>query len=192
MKTNDKIIAIEEQQKRFENNHGGRSNWWYPYPDTIAINVKMRSFADMDTLREKLTPLQNESMSDEAIQDLFYMEQGAECEILRDEVMEMDGVTNAWFAGRSGGWLEVQFSDADFDVEDPEDAQEVSEVYDAVMVLEKQADAVQELVERAHKAYNDYVDSDGYYTHIMEGIQTDEEIISNKRAELHAMEQLTK
>lgn len=195
MNKKQKIDYIESIINRFENasNHGNQgNNWWYPKPCVFAYNVKMRNFGYIESLRKHLSALQNDFYSDEELQERIYEEQNDSCYFLV-EVIKVEFGLESWFAGRVGGWVEVDFTPETgwFSQEDwsTYTLKEINVVYKQAKELEKLADKVQNFITERHKSYNEYVDSKSYYQDLQSSFLSDEdikEIYQNRIAKLQA------
>jgi len=180
MKKQERIEYINRvwSRFRFAKNHGNVGNWWYPKENRIAYDVKMRSYGDVETLTSNLSDLQKDYYEGtEYLQQDIYSEQEYTCEMLIDNLVDnYDLVTSAGFAGRSGGWIEVDFEVGFEEVDNTFYDSEISESYKMAKELEEEEQLVEKEIARQHKAYNYYVDSDNYYTDLREGLMTDEDI----------------
>ena len=184
MKTKKAMLEyIEATRARIEDapNHGGSNNWWYPSPWTVAYNVKMYVFPDVDKLREHMSAAQNSYYQDDhtlfspAWDDLLE----TEWYFLRNDLLELPCVEDVRQSGRSGGWCEVTYTainDADTITEDDTSA-DIARVYADAVALEKAEKAVDTLIKDRHASLNKYIKSKAYYTDITnEKLLTDEDI----------------
>ena len=186
MDTKEKIEYINKVFTRFADarNHGfNGNNWWYPKANVIAYNVKLHGMSkDIDDIRAKMSKLQNDYYSDNSIQQLIWNEREDAAEQLMYAVQEIDLVLETGFAGRSGGWLEVEF-EVNFETfeafDEDTDVEEVEEVYKKAQELEKEETEVAKLIEDRHKDYMKYLNTDEYVTDIIENMQCDNDISNN-------------
>lgn len=160
-------------------NHGNSGSWWYPKQNRIAYNVKMRSFCDTDTLRKSMTARQNEFYSDNELYDrAWYGMIEDEATMLMDEIKDTYSlVKDCGMAGRSGGWLEVDYQNDLIEVDETTDKNDIAYYYKLAKELEKQEGEVRELIEQRHKALNAYIDTPEYYKDIAENVLYDDEVI---------------
>lgn len=164
-------VSVRFQDAR---NHGNSGNWWYPKPNRIAYNVKMRAFGDVASLREVLTDVQNGYYSDEDLQARIDWQLEDEARMLADEVGDMvDG--SAYYAGRSGGWLEVDYSGVEW-LENDAHIDDVRAAYKEAKELEELETKVATFIEKQHKALNAYIDTPEYYEDIASALDDDETI----------------
>lgn len=182
MRKNEKIEYVNNVHERFENarNHGNQgNNWWYPIAYRIAHDVKMSSFLDVDKLRKVMSDRQNDYYkNDHDLFNLWYKTLETETETLIDILeTEYELVEDVYQAGRSGGWLEVQFTCELEYIDSDTPAVDVNHYVKAAKELERQAGAVRQRIEKSHKALNEYIDSQDYYNDLIEyELMTDEEI----------------
>ena len=184
MTKNQKVEYINKVNARFEEakNHGRNgSNWWYPTPNTLAYNVKVYSYVDIDELRKKMTKRQNEYYNDNTLQDIHQEQENDQARYLQDEVEELAGVLSVSYAGRSGGWLEVEYSNPLEHLDEQgngynRDKDELATMYKEAKELEKQEQAVSEVITTRHKAYCLYVKSIEYLDDLLGVLSDDDEI----------------
>ena len=181
MNKKEKIEYINNVYNKFENakNHGTNgSGWWYPTSFTIAYNVKMYSFADVESLRDNMSPLQNEYYNDDSLCECINTELEYTGESLIEDIQEQYGL-QALYAGRSGGWLEVDYNnivDIDY-VDDDMSYDDVNFYLLEAKRLEKIENNVSNFIKKRHTEYNDYVDTGAYYRYICDNyILPDNEI----------------
>lgn len=196
MNKKQKIEYINNVHERFMNarNHGNTNNWWYPTPYVIAYNVKMHSFADVETLRTYTSDVQNKYYKDNTLDAILWEEQEDTCRFLVDDIQEEYGL-ESYFAGRLGGWLEVQYETCGLDYIAEDDAhtiETINELYKEARKLEKLESKVSEFITNAHKSYNKYVDSKEYYTDILERLESDTEIKETYKTKAHELLELAK
>ena len=81
------------------------------------------------------------------------------------------------FAGRSGGWIEVDFEN-NLNVDELEDmnTKEVHAEYKEARELEKLEARVEAFITKQHDGYNKYVDSKEYYENITDTLSDDDTI----------------
>lgn len=178
-----KIKYIEEVRAHIEDapNHGRGTTWWYPTPWTVAYNIKMRAFLDSDKLREKMSTLQNEYYSnDDALYELYHQQLEMAWEDLHEQLRDIDSVEEVWRAGRRDGWCEVTYRHLNinfhFNLDKEYPARIINEVYlEAVKLANDEAEA-RATIEHAHRALNEYIDSDEYYIDCVEQLMSNDNI----------------
>ena len=177
-KQKEYVLNVHE---RFENaeNHGGHGNWHYPKPYVIAYNVKMRNFADVEDFRKALSELQNDYYKNEFLQESIWTEQNDTCQLLIDDIKETYGL-ESWFAGRSGGWIEVDYSKHALD---PDES-----TFKDAKALETLETEIANLIEERHKSYNEYVGNEEYYKNLAESLDTDEDIKSEYKRQIDELQ----
>lgn len=201
MTKSQKIKEIIKIQDFFQDakNHGNSNNWWYPTPCTVAYNVKMHSFADVDTLRGYMMPLQNEYYNDDTLTNIIYEQQNDTAGQLEDDVTQIAknaqiDVTTG-YAGRSGGWLEVNYSNAFSTVYDESELYNESEkdidiLYSWYSKLDKLESDIAEFIKNEHTAYNGWIDTPKYYEWMAEEVlTTEDEIVAMKQMEVDTLKQ---
>ena len=180
MNKKEKIEFINDTNEKFReaSNHGNQGdNWWYPNENTIAYDVKMNDFGDIERIRRLLSDKQNEFYSDEYLQNEIYQEQTDECNTLIWELEETD-ILSASFAGRSEGWIEVEYQNSLQYVDAEEDLtlNDIEDEYKEARNLIKQEEKIRKLIERRWEDYNKYVDSKEYYKEFVIHLATENEI----------------
>lgn len=183
MKKQNKIDFINKVFERFDgaSNHGNGNNWFYPTSNVIAYDVKMHNFGDVETFREGLSKLQNSLITDDFIYDCMNNNQNFEAECLIDDIKEVFGL-ESWYAGRSGGWLEVQFENglpSDYEL-DNYTSSDIQEVYQEAKDMEDMEDKVAQYIKDGHRGLNDYIDSDSYYSELKDTFLANEYIKDDK------------
>lgn len=184
MTKKDYTNYIEEVYTKFTDarNHGGQgNNWWYPTQNTIAYNVKMHSFATVETLRTYLTKLQNDYYTDGTLCNVIEQEQEDACSFLVEDIKEQSKlVTSVHFAGRSGGWVEVTYTNnIDIDITEARynyTVKDTKEVYQVAKELETDEAKVHKFIDDSHAYYNKYIGTKDYYTNLVDLLATDEDI----------------
>jgi len=161
-------------------NHGNNgNNWWYPKQNVIAYNVKLYGGLWLESIRTELTDRQNDYYSDELLYDIIQERQNREAIILSDMVDDMDDVLSSGFAGRSGGWLEVEFQnyleyiDEDFDNYTDK---EITELYNDAQDLMNNQVKVEEFISTAKSNYEQYLKTPEAVSDLVEELLTDDEI----------------
>ena len=190
MTKKEKITYINEVNDRFMNakNHGNSNNWWYPLENRIAYNVKMSAFADVDTLEDYLTKRQNDFYSKETLYQLLQDKQDTDCEMLVLDIKEQYQL-DAVFAGRSGGWIEVDYENGLIELDENGDTIYESDVdiniyYKEAKALEKLEIDVADFIEKSHAEYEKYINSKEYYRDISELLLDDQEIAETYRNDI--------
>lgn len=183
MKKIDYTKYIEDTYYKFidAKNHGNGNNWWYPTQNTIAYNVKMHSFASTNKIREVLTQVQNEYYNDEELYQYMQDEEESACRFLKEEIQQLsNNLTDVYFAGRSGGWIEVTYiNNIDIDIIEPRynyTVKEIKEVYKVAKELNTLEEKVKAFIEEQHKHYNKYIDTSEYYSDIAMSLLDDNDI----------------
>lgn len=179
MTKQQKIQYINKVKSFFDDarNHGNSNNWWYPKKNVIAYNVKLRSMSkNINDIREKLSKKQNEYMTDDALYNLIDDMQSDSANMLQQKIKDMFDIPNIVFAGRSGGWIEVEYN-VSFDyVDDDTENADIQDAYRLAKELENLESDVSKEIERQHKAYCLYINTDDYITDIVDQIMSDEDI----------------
>jgi hypothetical protein len=173
----DYVIKVND---KFENapNHGHNgNNWWYPKPNVIAYKVKMWAFGDIDDLRKYMSARQNEYYDNDSLSRMFDEVVENEARNAIDDIIEM-GATNAWFAGRSGGWLEVEYqNDLNIDETSEEDIIEnIEHYYKEAQEMEELETKIDNYIKEGKKALEKYLGSDTCYSEIVSYLMSDSEI----------------
>jgi len=177
MTKKQKIEYINEVYTRFTDthNHGNQGdNWWYPMPNTIAYNVKMHSFVDVESLRKELTARQNDYYSDDTLYKIMSEDITDNANMLSDDIQEEYKLENG-YAGRSNGWIEVEYVNNLF-ILDEDTEEDVNALYKEAKALEQLESDVCEFIKKRHKALNAYIDTPQYYKDMVERLTSDEEI----------------
>ena len=183
-----KIDFINEINEFFINarNHGNGNNWWYPVENSIAYNVKMNHFGDVKSFRKHLTKLQNENMTDDEIYEIMQDDLENAARMLQEDIKEDSGL-DCHFAGRSGGWIEVQYINNIYEDFEDYEKEDFDAVYKEAQELQELENKVRNFIEDSHKAQNNYVDSKEYYKDIIGSlldcgvIKEDKEIKHDKK-----------
>lgn len=175
-----KIDYINAVNDRFldARNHGNGNNWWYPVKNRMAYNVKMYHFGDVDKLREFLTQRQNDFYSDSHLLGIIEEDLTLNANCLAKDI-EFEFGLEAGFAGRSDGWLEVDFENG-LDYVDMDTAKEDIEYYfKKAKELEELEEKVKQFIEKQHSSYNKYVDTEQYYKDLTENCLLPDEDIAD-------------
>jgi hypothetical protein len=180
----NKINYINEVNEKFRDakNHGNGGNWWYPKQNVIAYNVKIYASPDAEEIRKAMTKRQKEYYTDENIYEILQDYQDQEAEQLANEVMEYDLVEDAYFAGRSGGWLEVEYSNGLEQIEDngiDYHKDDIKEYYKQAKELEKIEGEVKTMIENTKKEYIKYITSKQFIECIVSEMLLDDEAIGD-------------
>lgn len=159
-------------------NHGRNGgNWWYPMPNVIAYNVKIwgqqKSIKDIEV---KMTPKQRDYYAEVVLWEIEQDIINDACDELRQEVKEIDGVCDAWFAGRSGGWFEVEYNNPLELVDDDTYPQAIAELYREAKKVQATIDRVADLVQQRHRHFCEYLNSEAYIDDFIERLWCDEQI----------------
>ena len=179
MNKTQKIEFINEINERFTNakNHGSNgNNWWYPTPNVIAYNVKMYGGSySIEDIRKNMTKRQNEYYSDESIYSIIEDIRDMSREDLVSNVINM-GAKKAYFAGRSGGWLEVEYSNNLDEITEEDKMSDINYNYQEAKKLEKLESEVSEYVNNFISNLSKYEDSKDYTRDIADNMLDDESI----------------
>jgi len=190
MKKQDKINFINKVNSFFveAKNHGNNgNNWWYPKPNRIAYNVKMKEFFSVSKLEPMLSKRQREYYNDNTLYSIAEEQLNDEAMMLIDDIQIEYGLSSN-YAGRSGGWLEVDFNNPLEDVIDNEAEQEnLSYYYKEAKKLEKLEQDVRQFIEQRHKALNVYMSTDRYYKDLLERLSDDKEIADIYKTEAKSL-----
>jgi len=180
MKKTEKVEYIDEVLKRIGEapNHGNNGNsWWYPTPYTIAYNVKLYEWLDIDELRKKMSKLQNDYYNDEVLNDIgYYNYLNMEREALIEDIKMIDDTLEVIFSGRSGGWCEVTYNSIDEDITMDSHMDDVDDVYNSAKELNNLESEVAQLVEKRIHNLKKYMKSEEYLNDVLEQLQDDNEI----------------
>lgn len=166
---------IEKINDRFINsrNHGHNgSNWWYPKENTIAYNVKMyHSGISVEDIRKKLTARQNEFYkNDEFFYELTQQQIEQSAESLIEEVEAEKGVKTTGFAGRSGGWFEVEYINSIGDYE------ELNDRYTEAKELEALEVKIESIISERKASLEKYLESEEFLKDTLEQLNSDNDI----------------
>jgi hypothetical protein len=186
MTKEQKYNYIQEVADKFRNsrNHGHNgNNWWYPKEDTMAYNVKMYSAGiDIDKVKAKMTDRQKDYYkNDDIFEDLYYDYLNMECQFLSDEIEEIKGVKETSFAGRSGGWFEVEYynSLSDYDIDqnlESFDRKDLEEAYTVAKELDELEARIEQEVGLRKQRLEKHLASEDFIDYIVENLMTDEDI----------------
>lgn len=179
MKKKQKIAFISGVKRYFEEapNHGNGGNWWHPTQNRIAYDVKMHNWSSVEELRKYMSPLQNEYYSNEHLENILQDEQEQTCEMLIEDVNMNYDVTVAGFAGRSGGWIEIDYINNLEDIdEDEEDESFIDEQLKEAIKLDELQEDVKAFIKENHQNYNNYIDTEDFYKDIIDFLEDDESI----------------
>lgn len=190
MTKKQKIEYVNRVALRFldARNHGNNGNsWWYPKPFVMAYNVKMNAWPSIATLLEKMSERQREyygSNEDRLTQMTWDRIVEDTAELCVEEIKEL-GAEDVYFAGRSGGWCEVEYPREIDELEDDASTQEVNDQYRKAKALEELEAKVANYIRDNHKGLNDYAKSDDVYRDMVEMLLPDDEIADQYRAEIN-------
>ena len=177
MTKQEKIKYINATFLRFVDakNHGGHNNWWYPKANVIAYNVKLHgSSKSIEDIRTKLSKRQNEYYTDEDLYEQINDAQGWEAEQFSDSLDEDYCVTSG-YSGRSGGWLEVEYTNELTELEEDTN-EDVTYFYKLAKALTLKELTIAEYISKSLKHYQQYLNTDQYVTDIIEQLNDDETI----------------
>jgi hypothetical protein len=182
----EEMLQVLERFEEAENHGKNGDNWWNPESYRIAYKIKMKSWPSCKEMRKVLSPLQNEYYGDEVLNHLMDSERVDE---LRRFIFEMKDRYNKkisiTIAGRSGGWMEVDYSSlAEYDRYTLEceleegiiDEEEEEGIYNDIMDLEELENEVAGMIENTHREYNKYVGTTEYYEDVTSTLIGDDKI----------------
>lgn len=201
MKIQKKIDFINEVNEFFRDakNHGRNGyDWRYPKENVIAYDVKMHSWSDIEDFRKHLTRLQNEQVSDESLSERFQDFIYREAESFIDELKEEFAIVDCWYAGRSGGWIEVEYNNYLQELEYTETQtldiygnditeSEVEDLYQDAKKLQALESKISEYIKKRHQSLNEYICSEEYYKDLKdelleyEYIKSDADILRDRK-----------
>ena len=199
----EKISIINNAFINADNHGRNGNNWFYPTENTVAYNVKMHAWGDIDTLRGYLTPLQDKRYTDEELRDVIDNEHYDTCEMLVGDLQEQfPDIEDIIFAGRMGGWIEVSYRNyisydfngcyTDEELEERYTLEELKEEYTTARILEKVEQGVRKEIEKQHAGYNKYVDTPEYYKDLADTLIPDDEIKEEISQEIKELKTLIK
>lgn len=182
--TKNKIEYINEINEKFRDarNHGNGGNWWYPKQNVIAYNVKIYAGPYGEEIRKAMTKRQKEYYTDENIYEILQDYQDREANCLAQDVMEYDLVEDAYFAGRSGGWLEVEYNNGLEQIDDngiDYHRDDIKEYYKQAKELEKVEGEVRTMIENRKQWYIKYITSKQFIDYIVSELLLDDEAIGD-------------
>lgn len=178
------IKYINEINEKFRDarNHGNGDNWWHPKQNVIAYNVKIYAGPDGEEIRKAMTKRQKEYYTDENIYEILQDYQDREANCLAQDVMEYDLVEDAYFAGRSGGWLEVEYNNSLEQIDDngiDYHKDDIKEYYKQAKELEKIEAEVEDIIERRKRDYIKDITSKQFIDYIVSEMLLDDEAIGD-------------
>ena len=179
MNKKQKIDYINKVNERFINahNHGNNgNNWWYPRANMIAYNVKLygRSMT-IDDIREFMTKRQNDYYSDDMLYELCDEEQVRQARMFSDDIDEMYKV-KSHYAGRSGGWLEVEYNNPLEEAVESMSAQDINNLYCEAQELEALEAKIATYIAKSLKSYQKYLNTTEYCRDIVNVMMSDEDL----------------
>lgn len=165
-------------------NHGSGHGWWYPSKNTIAYNVKMRSFGNVDDIHNKLSEIQKGYYNTDMLLEAMGEALNHEASYLHACITEnVTGEFNEYkhlihsgrYAGRLDGWYELTYSnefeqfayDCEADYKEM-DIVDIKYYYKQAKELNACEIFVSEYIKDAHKRLNSYIGTDEYYDDIIE------------------------
>lgn len=195
MNKQKKLDKINEIAERFINaeNHGSGGNWLYPKRDRIAYKIKISSFSfSFDDIKDKLTDKQKDFYKniDELINTYYWntLEFTLE-EFITDIKNSYKYVSECYQAGRSGGWLEIDYrnelGELWDNIEDFEryESYDIDYIYDEMVALDKKEREISERIKRELKALNNYIESEYFKNEFINTLMNDEDISDYYRQE---------
>ena len=180
-----KIDYINEINDKFVNasNHGNTGgNWWYPKPNTIAYNVKIHAWGDTASLREILTERQNDYYSDNSLSEYMQEELQMSANQMSDDIDQDHGVKSG-YAGRSCGWLEVDYIN-NIELAENHENYDVDYYYNEAKELDELENKIHEEIKKRHAGYNKYVGTPEYYKDLADNLLDDEAIAEIYKSEI--------
>ena len=188
MNIKQKREYAEAVNERFINarNHGhSGNNWWYPVENTIAYNVKVYSGPSLRAIKEKMTERQKDYFSDESLYESMMYKQSDQATMAAEDIENnFKGVKSTGYAGRSGGWLEVEFIN---DIGGYLHDEDIKSAYIAAKELEDNEVRVSEFIKKSHKWYIGYIESEEYINDFIESLMTDEDIADIYRGKIKTL-----
>ena len=172
MTKQNKIDFINEVNDRFlsAENHSGSNN-------TLSYNVKVYgSNISGEEIREKITDRQREYHSLDDIYQAMDMFQSDSADMLSDEVSNIDGVKECYFAGRSGGYLEVEYCNALEEVYEEDFNEDIASLYKVAKELEETETKVSNLIDKRYNGYCKLINSKDYIIAIINNLYDDKDI----------------
>lgn len=195
MKKDKKLKKINEIGEMFINarNHGGGGNWWNSKRDVIAYNIKMSSYGfSYDDIKDKLSDKQKDFYKNiDKLIDAYYWDT-LECtldEFITDIKDIYKYVNECYQAGRSGGWLEIEYENALGELWDSVadfesyESYSIDYIYDEMVALDKEEQEISERIKRELKALNSYIESEYFKNEFINTLMTDEDISDYYKAE---------
>ena len=129
----------------------------------------------IEDIRKNMTKRQNEYYSDESIYSIIEDIRDMSREDLVSNVINM-GAKKAYFAGRSGGWLEVEYSNNLDEITEEDKMSDINYNYQEAKKLEKLESEVSEYVNNFISNLSKYEDSKDYTRDIADNMLDDESI----------------
>lgn len=195
MTKDKKLKKINEIAERFINarNHGNGGNWWYPKKNRIAYDIKMSSFGfSYDDIKDKLTDKQKDFYKniDELINAYYWDTLGCTLDEFITDIKDIYKYVNECYqAGRSGGWLEIEYRNGLGElwdsIEDFEgyELYSIDELYKNMIELDKEEQEISERIKRELKALNSYIESEYFKDEFINTLMTDKDISNYYRQE---------
>lgn len=186
MTKKQKIEFINKTNERFldARNHGHNGgNWWHPKQNIIAYNVKLHGTQKTtEDILEAMTERQKEYYTEDDLFNIMQEEQVNYAGMFSDELDEEFKVKSG-YAGRSGGWLEVEYTNTLDEVDEDTDKETLNDYFETAKELEKKEAEVAQRIERGLESYKKYLNSDSYITDTVDLLLGDEEIANIYRAQ---------
>lgn len=180
MNRKQKIDFINKVNDFFINakNHGNNGdNWWYPKENVIAYNVKLYGGnKSIEDIRKLLSKRQNEYYSDSTLYEIMQDQQNDQAIMFSNELDEAYNVKSG-YAGRSGGWLEVEYNNDLIELEENTD-EDVNYYYKLAKELCNLEMKVSNHIEKSLSSYKKYINTDQYCADIVD-ILIDDEMIGD-------------
>jgi len=186
-----KIEYINKVRSRFEDaeNHGiSGSNWWYPTANTIAYNIKVYGIKS-DSSDLKLSDAQKEYYNsdientyqnafDRYTSDIIYF-------FMEELRANYSVISRINIAGRSGGWLEVEYHNilpwnlkGEFETSNYTN-KDINIYYKDAQYLEDQESKIAEEIKNALKGYINYMNDEFNNDFLENDLLSDDEIREN-------------
>ncbi|MEK7578206.1 MAG: hypothetical protein AAB456_00590 [Patescibacteria group bacterium] len=179
MTKKDKIDFINKVNDKFTNarNHGHNgNNWWYPKPNVIAYNVKMHGASkNIDDIRKFMTERQNEYYNDDALYEICNENQNDTARMFSDDIDETHGVKSG-YAGRSGGWLEVEYSNPLPDSLYDTTSKDINYIYQEAKKLDTLETKISQEITAGHERLQKYMNTDEYCKDVSDSLPDDDMI----------------
>lgn len=197
MNTKQKIEYIQSVYNKFTDarNHGNGNNWWYPIENRISYDVKIRGTTkDIDDIRDAMSERQKDYYTDAAIYDICDEMQSDACSTLVSDIKDIYSISDVYFAGRSGGWCEVQYkNNIDISCINDETTSDyveyIDDEYKKACNLDNLEGDISSYIKDSHKKYCEYLNTDAYIIDIIENMLSDDGIADIYKSKIKTLVQ---